>query len=80
MFSCFHVLPGLHVLRLEGAGGCCCGAGLVWGRVGVRVGDLLLQLHQGLQVLLLMLLLLLVARQDEEQAQDALQIPITNLC
>lgn len=40
---------------------------------------LLAELHQGLVVLLLLLLLLLVAGQDEEQAQDTLQVAISYL-
>lgn len=63
-------LPGLHVL---------CFLALRC-RPGGLVCDLLLQFNQGLQILLLLLLLLLIAGQDEEQTQDALQVPLTHLC
>lgn len=61
-------VPGLHLLRPGAAGGRGAAAGL------------LAELHQGLVVLLLLLLLLLVARQDKEEAQDALQVAIPDLC
>jgi len=64
------VLPGLHVL---------CFVMTRWRHPCALMRDVLLELHQWLQVLLLVLLLLFVAGQDEEQTQDALQIPITHL-
>lgn len=64
-------LPGLRVRHLVVAR---------WHCVRGVMRHWLLQLHQRLVVLLLLLLPLLVPREAEEQAQDGLQIPISDLC